>query len=453
MNYEKAERRIQRYLEEVEEEGDDSADENEEDHVDTQDDVTDTEQEFSDSDLDGHEASNDDGTQGQQYKGKDGTPWRGDPPLLSRARKCDIIRTTMPSVTPETRNLKTVEECWRYFVSNDIIEIIVKCTNQHIRSIKSNYKRERYAYETNACEIEGLIGLLLLCGIRKCSRMNAKDLFKTNGSSIEVCRLLTSEFRFRFLLRCLRFDDKTTRVERLKSDKLSPIRQVFDNFVSKCQMGFTVSPTVTVDEMLPAFRGKCRFRQFIPSKPNKYGIKIEAAACAETFYVMNMEVYVGTQPEGPYRCSNKPIDLVPRLCNCILGSGRNVVTDNWFTSFELMTTMLSEHKTTMIGTLRKNKRQVPVEFLNSRDRAVHSSLFGFHNEITLVSYVPKRNKAVLLLSSIHHDKKIDSKTNKPAIIMDYNRGKIGVDIVDKMCSSYNCQRNTNRWPVVIFTLF
>lgn len=40
--------------------------------------------------------------------------------------------------------------------------------------------------------------------------------------------------------------------------------------------------------------------------------------------------------------------------------------------------------------------------------------------------------------------------NKPVIITDCNRTKGG--IVDKLCASYDCSRNTRRWPTVIFTM-
>lgn len=49
---------------------------------------------------------------------------------------------------------------------------------------------------------------------------------------------------------------------------------------------------------------------------------------------------------------------------------------------------------------------------------------------------------------MHLDDKIDDSTGnkqKPEIITYYNQTKIGVDIVDKMCSSYSVARNTKRW--------
>ena len=57
--------------------------------------------------------------------------------------------------------------------------------------------------------------------------------------------------------------------------------------------------------MLVGFRGKCPFRQYTPNNPVKYGIKIYALCEAESFYVWNMEIYVQTQPEEPYKADKQ----------------------------------------------------------------------------------------------------------------------------------------------------
>ena len=47
---------------------------------------------------------------------------------------------------------------------------------------------------------------------------------------------------------------------------------------------------VTIHEMLPGFSGKCRFRQYIPSKPSKYDITISAVVDSKVFYTENLEI-------------------------------------------------------------------------------------------------------------------------------------------------------------------
>ena len=57
-----------------------------------------------------------------------------------------------------------------------------------------------------------------------------------------------------------------------------------------------------------------------------------------------------------------------------------------------------------------------------------------------VSYITKRNKAVILLSTVDDTGEIDVVTNKPNIILDYNSTKGGVDSVDQKCASYTPRR-------------
>lgn len=92
--------------------------------------------------------------------------------------------------------------------------------------------------------------------------------------------------------------------------------------------------------MLLAFRGRCPLRQYLPSKPAKYGLKILATCDSKSYYTSNLEIYAGKQPDGPYQISNSPIDVVKRLVDPIKGSNRNVVMDNWFMSIPLATELL-----------------------------------------------------------------------------------------------------------------
>ena len=183
--------------------------------------------------------------------------------------------------------------------------------------------------------------------------------------------------------------------------------------------------------MLVAFRGRCNFRQYIPSKPDNYGIKIFALVDAQTFFTNKIEVYVGTQPDGSYKVSNSPGDVVERLCSGIFGTGRNITLDNWFTSYVLAEKML-RHQITLVGTLRKNKRHIPPELLDFQNRDENTSLFGFRDNCTLVSYITKKKKNALILSTLHNDDKIDEETGtarKPEIVIFYNATKGGVDTV------------------------
>lgn len=388
------------------------------------------------------------------YIGKDGTKWSKNPPYQQvRTRSENIIRQT-PGVSPAARSAQSELECWSVFCPETILSVMLNHTNSQIRERNSACEAiPHFRKEMDMSELKAFIGLLYIAGFYRSSRQNTIDLWASDGTGVEIFRLTMSRQRFHFIQSCLRFDDKSTRNERKLFDNLAPIRQVFEIFVENCRKAYILDAYVTIDEMLLAFRGRCQFRQYIPSKPAKYGIKILALVDAKSFYIFNLEIYAGKQPEGPFFVSNKPFDVVNRLVLPISKTGRNVTFDNWFTSYELISHLLNEHKLTSVGTVRKNKRQLPTSFINTRGAAIFSSKFGFQKDITLVSHIPKKNKVVILMSSLHHNAEIDESTGekkKPEINTFYNTTKGGVDVADELSATYDVSRNSKKWPLTVF---
>lgn len=390
---------------------------------------------------------------GRAYKGKDGTLWHKNPGRSNvRTRNENIISGT-PGVKPQAKDTKTPLECFGLFINESMLFDIMVHTNERIRKTRDNLKSSNeYSYtDISITELKATIGLIYLAGLFKSGRQNLQDFWSNDGTGVAIFPMTMSLRRFSFIINHLRFDDVSTREERLAQDKLAPIRKLFDDFVTNCQLHYTPFENLTIDEELVAFRGRCKFRQYLPNKPAKYGIKIFALVDARTYYSLNLEIYAGEQPEGPYKFSNKPHDVVDRLVKPISGSGRNITMDNWFTSYPTFEHLLKNHKLTAVGTMKSNKACIPEKF--KKNREVYSSLFGFQKKITLVSYIPKPRKNVFMLSSLHHDMEIDQDTDekqKPVIITFYNKTKGGVDTVDKLIQSYDVTRNSRRWPLTLF---
>ena len=99
--------------------------------------------------------------------------------------------------------------------------------------------------------------------------------------------------------------------------------------------------------------------------------------------------------------------------------------------------------------MRKNRRELPCEFATGK-RSIGSSLFGFSDRQTLVSHVPKKNKVVVLFSTMHNDNKVDEKIDLPIMILNYNVTKAAVDRVDQLCHNYSMQKRKKRWPLAYF---
>lgn len=396
------------------------------------------------------------------WYGKDRTKWAQDAPVRGRTLAKNIV-TVLPGLKGSARQTPPSSplEAWRLLISDRIISEIVVWTNAKIEKMKVTYgkfkrrKNSRSQFSasfinvTDKIEIEAFIGLLYLLGLFKSGHEDIRTLWATNGIGRDIFRCTMSLARFCFLLCCLRFDNEDTRKERVKENKLAAISDVFEEFVQNSKNCYSPGPYTTVDEMLTPFRGRCAFRMYMPNKPARYGIKIQILADSKTHYMLNCEVYTGKSLKKNESKFSNPTDVVLRLIEPIVGTNRNVTGDNWYTSLELMEE-LRKRKLTYVGTVKKNKRFIPPQFLPSKEREPETSIFGFTSNDTIVSYVPKKRKAVILTSSMHNQKSIDASTKKPEIILFYNSTKSGVDSLDQKCANYSTSRRTRRWPMVLF---
>ncbi|XP_070964753.1 piggyBac transposable element-derived protein 4-like [Oncorhynchus clarkii lewisi] len=205
----------------------------------------------------------------------------------------------------------------------------------------------------------------------------------------------------------LRFDNHESRPARSVKDKLAAIREGWEKWVERLPYLYNPGPEVTVNEQLVPFKGRCPFRQYMPSKPAKYGIKIWVACDAQSSYAWKMQVYTGKLSNGGPEKNH----------------GMRVVLD--------VTDGLRGHPELSPG------------LLATRGREAFSSKFAFTPTTTLVSYLPKRNKNVVLLSTLHKTAEIsDREDRKPAIILDYKHNKGGVYNLDKVIGTYSCRRMT-----------
>ncbi len=126
-------------------------------------------------------------------------------------------------------------------------------------------------------------------------------------------------------------------------------------------------------------------------------------------------------------------------------------------------------KTTFVGTMRFNKRELPSCFKTKR--ALHTSLFYEQKEtgITLTLYQCKPDKSVAIISTendrflvpgeIQRNEKycvanstysIRNEKSKPNTVLEYNSHKAGVDAVNQMTRTYNVKVPTRRWPMQVF---
>ncbi|XP_053271933.1 piggyBac transposable element-derived protein 4-like [Pleuronectes platessa] len=358
-----------------------------------------------------------------------------------RTRGENIIRMSPGPTRYATSRVDDIKSSFQLFLPESIVEIILAMTNlEGGRVFADTWKA------LDQVDLQAYMGLLILAGVHRSNNEATKSLWDAE-SGRPIFRSTMSLQQFHVLSRIIRFDDRATRPFRWRDDKLAAIRNVWDRWVERLPLMYNPGPEVTVDERLVPFRGRCPFKQYIPSKPGKYGIKIWAACDARSSYAWNMQVYTGKPVTGRPE-KNQGMRVVLDMTAGL--KGHNITCDNFFTSHGLGQELL-KRKLTMVGTVRKNKPQLPPALVSTRGREALSSKFAFTDTHSLVSYLPKKNKNVILMSTLHKDAAVsEAEHRKPQIILDYNRNKGGVDCLDKLTGTYTCKRMTARWPVAVF---
>lgn len=133
------------------------------------------------------------------------------------------------------------------------------------------------------------------------------------------------------MLNCLRFDDKCTRQERKATDKFVPLRQIWEMLIAVCRTSYKPGSYIIVDEQLLGCRGRCPLHMYIPSKPDKYGIKTVVLCDSKSNYMIDAIRYTYGK-----RYKHKRVLLtsffVKQLTKTIRGTNCDVTMDNWFIS-------------------------------------------------------------------------------------------------------------------------
>ena len=401
-----------------------------------------------DSDSTEDSSAKDDGSEKiKLFEAKDGK-WQDKPFPQGRVPRHNILRVPVHKIL-NMDHIGDELSMFKAYITEDMVSKVVHYTNlEGHRKMAAQGKKGDDWSDTDAWEIWAVFGILLTCGHLKQNHMDI-DVIWSSNYGISIVRCAMGQKRFKDILGALRFDDKTTRSERRAKDKFAAIRELWDQFELSLRRHYSPGPNITIDEQLLPFRGRCPFLQYLPSKPDRYGMKIFWAVDSDNSYPLAGLPYLGKEERKPQVGLAKNVTL--NLYRPFFGSNRNITTDNFFTDLGLATELLSNGLTT-VGTVRNNKRFLPAEFAGKRKMDKYDSKFAYHPKATLLAYQSKKTKSVALLSTMHGEGLIeaDSDKRRPEIVKYYNATKGGVDTFDQMAHRFTCKRKTNRWPLVIF---
>jgi hypothetical protein len=214
------------------------------------------------------------------------------------------------------------------------------------------------------------------------------------------------------------------------------------------------SPTehLAVDEINVLFKGKLVFKQYIPKKHKRFGIKIYKL-CDSKGYTYNMRVYFGKDRTYTTDTMTATHITVAGLTQRVENIGHKLYMEKFFSSPDLFND-LHGRKINCCGTVRLDRKGMPQEFGKTMKLTQCDIRIRVRDNLSAKIWKDKRH--VHTLTNMHyppaegnfHDQ--HGNTLKPAIIQDYNQHTEYVDKSHHMTNTYSISRRTWKWAKKLF---
>lgn len=218
------------------------------------------------------------------------------------------------------------------FLTDEFFDILVEQTNLYAAQHKRNnpnlppHSRAHEWFDTTRPEMKQLIALSLLMGI--VVKPGISDYWSTSpllkGS---IFNSVMSRNRFQSILQFLHFANNSHfDPNDPDRDRLYKVRPVVDYLVNKFKTVYIPEDHISIDEELLLWKGNLSFKQYIPMKWARFGIKM-FSLCENSGYLWNSFVYLGKEPSRngddpqPVRRLGKSGAVIPRLMETLLNKG------------------------------------------------------------------------------------------------------------------------------------
>ena len=186
------------------------------------------------------------------------------------------------------------------FVTTDFVSDCVTETNRYAAQMSSGtglspFSRIRNWVDTTVFELFLYFGMLILMGIDRRPKLS---MYWSHNCFVNTPAFSALMSRDRFLLirRLLHFVDNTD-YERGVSGKLFKIKPVLEYFQDKFKSLFHPGKFFAVDESLLLWKGRLSWKQYIPKKRSRFGIKSFELCDCSTSYLWNFIIYSGRETD------------------------------------------------------------------------------------------------------------------------------------------------------------
>lgn len=256
-------------------------------------------------------------------------------------------------------------EYFLYFFSDEVLSFIVKETNSYADSYfeDRNLTPSSRALDWKETDIEELLCFLALLILQGIVQKPVEKWFwsKRPALSTPFFREVMTEKRYGLIMKFLHFENKETFDDGKNTNtKLRKISELHQMLVQSFKSAYIPQQEISIDESLVAYKGRLGWKQYIPSKRARFGIKLFQLCESESGYIWNSLIYTGkgTHFHNDYESYGLSTKSVLTLIHDLKGQGYCLATDNYYTSPELAEE-LKKYITDICGTLKKNRKGLP----------------------------------------------------------------------------------------------
>ncbi|XP_047106622.1 piggyBac transposable element-derived protein 4-like [Schistocerca piceifrons] len=260
------------------------------------------------------------------------------------------------TVVPLKQN--DVMSCFMCFVDDALCTMIAEQTNLYAEQFIASHpnlaacSRVHSRQNTTRDEVKTLIGMLVLQGILH--KADHKMYFsKRESVDTPFFRKAMSEKQFHLLLKFLHFADNTSYDPLVTiSRKLFKIHPIMEHLWRKFRSVYMPERNITIDKSLLLWKGWLGWKQYIPSKRSRSGIKLFNLCESGSGYVWDFIVYTrkGTNYGSHYPDEKITSRIVLELAHNLLGKGHCIYLDIWYTSTDLVD-KLTSNNTDVVSTM------------------------------------------------------------------------------------------------------
>ena len=265
--------------------------------------------------------------------------------------------------------------------------------------------------------------------------------------------------RFEEIRQFLHFSDSSNEPPKgsPEYDHLYKCQPVLTKVVENVQRAYYPGQNIAIDEATIACKGRLGFRQYMPAKPTKYGIKVWMAADSENGYVNNMAIYQGGE-EGKDGCVHgQGYDVVMSMARPFLNKNHHLFFDNFFSSVKLFDHLLSQD-TYACATVQSNRKEMP-RCAKQKLKQPGQLIWAQKGKLLFTKWHDRRDINFLstnvspAIAPRLVERKIKRqvvKIEKPYVSNLYTSKMGEVDQADQLRSYYYTGRQSRRWYRYVF---